>query len=148
MSYAPDSSRVTVHRGDALRCLPRAERGIRQRDVECPRLQPVHETQGVAAVDRHPVIHSERGDVGPDGVERALGQLHQGRGGRTPADRLEAQRAGTGEEIEHPRPGEPATQNAHPRLPHPLGGGTDPPVRRRAEPPAAEFSGHDPGHDP
>ena len=58
-------------------------------------------------------------------------------------ERLEAERAAAGEEIEHPGARERVGQDAHPGLPHPVGGGTDPGVPRDDEPPAAELAGDD-----
>src|ERR1041385_4354881 len=63
-----------------------------------------------------------------------------------PGERFESERTGAREEVEHPRMVEPIAQDAHPCLPHPVRGGTDPRIRGKHQSPAAEFAGDDPGH--
>ena len=116
---------------------------VREGDVVRAGVEPLSEAQRVAAADRGPLADAEGVDVAPERLEGGGRELHEGGVRGAARERLEAERAAPGEEIEHPRAGELGRDDAHPGLPHPVGRGTHPAVARDHEPPAAELAGDD-----
>src|SRR5215217_3868177 len=74
------------------------------------------------SADLHRVVEVEGFQVGPDHRHRRRRLLDQHRRARPPRHRLDAQRPGPGEQVEHPRPLDPLPQHPEQRLPDPVTG--------------------------
>jgi hypothetical protein len=89
---------------------------------------------------------SDGADVAGDhlgGTPVAVDEQDRGRPAR---QRLQPQRPGAGEQVQHPQPVEIQTggQDVEQRFPHPVGG--RPGTRRHGQPAATGHTGDDPGH--
>ena len=82
-------------------------------------------------------------DVRGDGAKAGLGVLDEISVDRAARHRFDAERAGTGEQVQHAGVGERGSDDAHPRFAHPIGRGPHGASVRRHQPSPLPSSCHD-----
>src|SRR5207245_2026876 len=114
-----------------------------------PRAGPGQDAADGADADGGPVPEPERLDVGPDGPGGGGVPLHQHRPGRPAGQRLQAEGAAPGVEVEHAGSDQAAgPEGGEDRLLHPVAGRPHPLAGRHGQAPAARLASDDAGAPP
>ena len=123
-------------------------RRIGEGDVVRTGLEPFDESERVLAMHANGVTGAEQLDVVLNRAKAGRRDLDQVGGCRAARDRFDAERPGACAEVEHARFGKERPDDAHPRLPHPVGSGPHLAPDRRcnhASPPASGDDAHGSG---